>query len=175
MLLGAIGKHGPYFGSTTLFALKYNMPSIRGPGRKILPSLVMGELGPAFAGNVHNVDVLAARRSGPVLAVPRKRQELPVGRPRRRGGIATVGQALHVGSIRVHGVDLRQSGTAAAPRNLRIRLRVPGRGNIRSLESGYLFHAAAVRIGGINLRVARARTGERKLGTIARPRWGKGR
>src|ERR1700733_5838916 len=156
MLLGAIGKHGPYFGPATLFALEYDVPPIRRPGRKILPSLVMGELGPAFAGNVHDVDVLTAWCAGTVLAVPGKSQELPVRRPGWRGRVATVCQALHAGSIRVHHVDLRQAGAAAAPGNLRVGLGVPGGRNVRSLEGGYLFHVAAIGIGGVNLRIARA-------------------
>src|ERR1700753_3951971 len=115
MLLGAIGKHGPYFGPTTLFALKYDVPSIRRPGWKILPSLVVGELGPALAGNVHDVDVLPARRARTVLAVPCEGHELSVRRPGGRRLIAAVGQTLYVRSIRIHGVDLRQSSPAAAP------------------------------------------------------------
>ncbi len=145
MLFRAIGKHGPYLGSTTLFALKYDVPSIRGPGRKILSSLVMGELGPAFAGNVHDVDVLPARRAWAVFAVPRKGQELSVRRPRGRGGVTTIGQALYVGSIRIHGVDLGQPSPSAAPCDLRIRFGIPGGRNIRSLESGDLLQAPAVR------------------------------
>src|SRR5277367_5406400 len=68
LLFRAIRKHGPDFGSATFFALEYDVPPIRRPGREILPSLVMGKLGPTLAGNVHDVDVLPPGRTGAVLA-----------------------------------------------------------------------------------------------------------
>src|ERR1700734_1356939 len=104
MLLSAVGKHRPNFRSTTVLALEDDVPPIRRPRGEILPPRIMRELGPAFAGNVHDVNVLAPRGSRTIFAVPGKRQKLSVRRPGRRGGISAVGHALHASSIRSHDV-----------------------------------------------------------------------
>src|SRR5580692_2800464 len=99
MLFGAVGKHGPYLRSATVLALEHDVPPIRRPRGEILPPRIMRELGPALAGNVHDVDVLTPCGARTILAVPGKCQKLSVGRPRGRSGISAVGHALHASPI----------------------------------------------------------------------------
>src|ERR1700722_3633589 len=70
MLFGAIGKHGPYFGSATVLALEYDVPPIRRPRGEILPPRIVRELGPPLAGDIHDVDVLSSRCTRAIFAIP---------------------------------------------------------------------------------------------------------
>ena len=94
---------------------------------------------------LHDVDVLAAGSAGAVLAVPGEGEELAVGRPGGRGGVAAVGHALHAGAVGVHDVELRQAGAAADPGDLRAGLGVPGGRDVRAREAGDAAGDAAVR------------------------------
>src|SRR5580658_4700576 len=85
LLLGAVGEHTPDFVAMVDFALKDDVAAIRGPRRKVVASCVVGQLSPALAGDVHNVDIASARRTGAILAVPGEDEELSVWRPGGRG------------------------------------------------------------------------------------------
>src|SRR3954452_22714799 len=126
VLFGAIGKHGPYLRVSANLAFKHDMPPVRRPAWEIIAPRIVRKLQPALAGDVHDVDVLPARRAGAVLPVPTKGEHGAVGRPGRRDGVASIRQPLDVGSVLVHGVDLRKAGAAAYPRDLRVGSRVPG-------------------------------------------------
>ena len=96
----------------------------------------MRELHPLLAGDVHQINIVGARLSRAVLAHPGESQKLSVRRPVGRNRIALIGDALHVGAVGFHGVDLRQAGASADECDLRAGLAIPGWRNVRALIVG---------------------------------------
>ena len=95
--LRAVGQHGHDL-HVAGFAVSGvgidDMPSVGRPGREVAAAAVVSELNPALGGDFHDVDVLSAGCAGAVLAIPGEGEELAVGRPGGRGGVAAVGHAL---------------------------------------------------------------------------------
>src|SRR4051812_6279462 len=106
VLLGAIGQHCPDLAMSADLSLKDDVPAVWGPGGKIVAAGLMGELQPTLAGDIHDVDVLPARRARPVFAIPTEGEHGSVGSPGRRDRVASIRQALDVGSVLIHCVDL---------------------------------------------------------------------
>src|SRR5579862_195001 len=133
------------------------MPSIRCPPRKIVAPAIVCELNPLFTGNIHQVDIGRSRLSRPILTRPCQSQELPVRRPVWRDRISLIGHALLVGTVGLHGVNLRQPGIAAYEGYLRPGLAIPRGRSIRALARGHGTKISAGSVADINLRVAVAR------------------
>src|SRR5579859_4451846 len=57
LLLGSVGQHRPDLGVPADFTLEDDMTAVRSPARVIIGARVVGELHPALAGDVHDVDV----------------------------------------------------------------------------------------------------------------------
>src|SRR6202049_1071276 len=112
------------------------MASIRRPRRKIVAPAIVGELYPLLAGNIHQIKIGRAGCPWTILANPRERQELSIGRPCRGDRITLIGHALLVGSVGFNGVNLRQAGGATHERNLCSSFTIPYRRNIRSAIPG---------------------------------------
>ena len=114
--LGAVGEHGPdahVVGAAVGGVGVDDVAVVGRPGGEVAAAAVVGELGPFPGGDLHDVDVLSAGRSGAVLAVPGEGEELSVGRPGGRGGVSSVGHLLHAGAVGVHDVELGQAGAVA--------------------------------------------------------------
>ncbi len=91
VFLGAVGEHGPdsgVLGAAVGGVGVDDVASVGRPGGEIAAAGVVGELDPLAGGDVDDVDVLARRGSGAVFAIPGEGDELAVGRPRGRGGVA---------------------------------------------------------------------------------------
>ena len=71
----------PYLFAAGTAGLEHDVPSVRGPGREVVPAAVMRELHPLLAGDVHEVDIVRPGRSRSIFPEPGKRQKLPVRRP----------------------------------------------------------------------------------------------
>src|ERR1700733_14069697 len=106
-------------------AFEDDVAAVGRPAGEVVASGVMSQLHPALAGDVHDVDVLTAGGSRAVLAVPAEGEHVAGRRPRRGNGIAPVGEALNIGAVLVHGVNLRKAGTAAHPGDLRVGAWIP--------------------------------------------------
>ncbi len=134
--LGSIRQHHPDLFLARAARLKHNMPPIRRPRRKIVAPAIMCQLHPLLAGDVHQVNVGSAGLTGTIFANPCHRQELSIRRPSWRNRVALVRDALLVRAVGLHGVNLRQSGLPADEGDLRSRLPVPYRRNVRTLVAG---------------------------------------
>src|ERR1039458_6273811 len=169
LYVGAVGQHGPYLVGSRAVGLKHNVAAVRRPAGEIVAPRIVRELYPLLAGDIHQIQVVGTRFSGPVLAHPGERQKLSVRRPVGRNGIALIGDPLQVGAVRFHGVDLRQAGAPADERDLAASFAIPGWSNVGPLV---VSQAARVSSGGIdyeNIGVAVARGGEGDL-ALGRPR-----
>src|SRR5271157_4124863 len=169
MLLGAVGEHGPDFSVAADGALKDDVTSVRGPGGVVVASGFVGNLKPALAGDVHDVDILTAGVARPVLAVPTEGDELAVGSPGGRDSIAAVCQALDVGAVLIHDVDLRLPGAPADPGQLRVGVRIPGGREVGTTEVGEPAQIGAARVGDPDFWIAGARGGESDPGAVGGP------
>src|SRR5260370_13049458 len=107
------------------------MASIRRPRHKFVAPAIVGELYPLLAGNVHQIKIGRAGFPWTVLANPRERQELSIGRPGRGDRITLIGHTLLVGSVGFNSVNLRQAGGATHERNLPSSFTIPYWRNIR--------------------------------------------
>src|SRR6266568_802950 len=156
MLLCPVGEHRPNLRVAADGSFKDDVTPIGRPGREVVAARFMGELEPTqrLAGDVHYINILAAGRARTVFAIPAKGEELSVGRPRRRDCVTAVGQALDIGAVLIHGVNLRQPRTAAHPGNLRIGAGVPSWRDIGPSEGRYLAWITAACIRNPNLRIA---------------------
>ena len=76
VLIGSIGEHRPDFRVATLPPFENDMAYVGSPGREVICACVVRQLLPPFGRDVHNVDVLTARRPWPILAIPAERQKL---------------------------------------------------------------------------------------------------
>src|SRR5437588_6834845 len=133
MSLGAVGEHGPDLAA----AFEDDMSAVRRPRGEVVASLAMGELHPLMAGDVHEVDVLAAGRTGSVMTHPCIGEELPVRRPGRRDGVSAFGDFLGVSTVGFHHVYLWNTGAVSAhPGDLRAGLGVEDRRGIWSVVCG---------------------------------------
>src|SRR5271168_1120667 len=94
------------------------MPAVGRPGWEIVAPRIMGELRPALTGDVHEVDIAPAGRSGAIAAIPRKDEELAVRRPGGRGGVTSIGHPLDIAAISIGDIDLRQTRASTGPGNL---------------------------------------------------------
>jgi len=81
MLIGSIGKHRPYLRAAALLALEHNVSSVRRPGRKVIGPGIVRQLLPALGRDIHDVDILTARRARTILAIPTEGEKLPVAGP----------------------------------------------------------------------------------------------
>src|ERR1035441_7812545 len=172
MLAGSVGEHGPDFSVAADGALNDDVASVRSPGGEVVASGFVGDLKPALAGDVHDVDILTAGIAGPVLAVPTEGEELAIGSPGGGYGIPAVGQALNVGAVLVHGVDLRLPGAPADPGQLRVGARIPGGRDVGPAEVGEPAQIGAACVGDPDFGIAGARGGEGDPGTVGGPRRG---
>src|SRR5580658_4132649 len=169
MLLSSVGEHRPDFSATAGGALEDDVASVGGPGRKVVAARFVRNLQVVLAGEVDYVNVVAAGVAGAVFAIPAEGQQLPIGRPGRADGIAAVSDALHIGAVDVHGVDLRQAGTSAHPGDLGTGARIEGGGDVGTLEGCELVQITAIRVRQPYLRIPSTRGGEGDLGCIGRP------
>ena len=76
LLLRAVGQHRPDIAASAQRPLKDNVAAIGSPAREVVAAGLVGELDPALAGHLHDVDVLPAGSSGAVLAVPTKGEKV---------------------------------------------------------------------------------------------------
>src|SRR5258708_3511723 len=106
---GAVGQHRPDFFLARPAGLKHDMPSIRRPRRKIVPSAIMRELHPLLTGDVHQINVGRSRFARSILPHPCERKKLAVGCPVRRHRVPLIGHTLLVGPVGLHRINLRQS------------------------------------------------------------------
>ena len=127
LLITPIRQHRPYLLPTRSAGLENNMPPIRRPRRKIISTPIMSQLNPLLAGRVHQINIRCPRSTRPVMSSPGEHQKLPIRRPRRRYRITLVGNPLHIGAVRFHGVNLRQPAAPAYPSDLRPSLAIPYR------------------------------------------------
>ena len=130
-------------------------PSGDHEGKSLRPPSCV-KLHPLFAGHVHQINILRSRCSWTVMPNPGKDQELAIGRPRRRDRVPLVREPLHIGAVRLHGVNLRQPAAPAYPRDLRACLAIPYRRNIRALERRNALNISAGLIRRVNFRSRRS-------------------
>src|SRR3569623_216739 len=90
LLLCAVGEHRRDLGFASNGAFEYDVAIVGRPGGEVVAAGLMGELHPAARGDVHEVDVLAAGSAGTIFAIPGEGEELAVGSPRGRDGIAAI-------------------------------------------------------------------------------------
>src|SRR5436309_340858 len=117
--LGAVREHRPNLFRSGTARLKDDMSAIRGPGWEIVATAIVRKLHPLLAGEIHQVDIIGARRSRTVLPEPGKGQKLTVRSPGRGHRIALVRHALHICAVCLHGVNLRQPSASADKGDLR--------------------------------------------------------
>src|ERR1700723_3564769 len=173
--LGSVRQHGPdlHVSGASVGGIGVDdVPAVGRPGRKVTATAVVGELNPAFGGDLHHVDVLTTGCSGTIFAVPCKGEELAVGRPGRRRCVTTVGHTLYRRAVSVHDVELRQAGASADPGDLRGGARIEDGGDIRADEAGDAVGIATHGIGRPYLRVAAAGGGEGNILAVGTPGWG---
>src|SRR5579859_5678288 len=119
LYVASIRQHFPDLVGARAVRLKDNVTAIRRPAGKIIATRVVGELHPLLAGNIHQIKVVRARLSRPVLALPGEGKKLSVWRPVWRDRVTLLGDPLHVGAVGLHGIDLRQAAASAYEGDLR--------------------------------------------------------
>ena len=148
---------------------KINVPAVRRPVGKIVAPAIVGQLHPLLAGDVHDVNILCSRRPRSVLAHPGHNQKLSVGRPRGRDCITLIGQPLHVGAVRFHGVNLQADLCAHLPTQLRSGLAIPCRRDIGTLKRCDPLQVRSRGIDDVDFGISAARRRECNLGAVGRP------
>jgi len=70
LYIRSIRQHRPNLIAAGAVGLKHNVAAVGGPAREIVSSRVVRQLHPLLAGGVHQINVIGARFSGAVLALP---------------------------------------------------------------------------------------------------------
>jgi len=102
--VGAVGEHGPYLVGAGAVDWK-TMWRPSATSREVVATGVVGELDPLLAGDVHKIKIVGAGSPGRTYA-SRKRSGTGHWATSWRDGVALIGEALEVGAIRFHGIDL---------------------------------------------------------------------
>src|SRR5712671_1311149 len=166
---GAVGEHHPDFFFAGTAGLKHDVPRIRGPRWKIVSSTIVRKLYELLAGNIHEVNIGRARRPRAILSNPGERQELPIRGPSRGNSVSLIGEALLVGAIGFHRIDLWEACAPADKSDLSPSLAVPDRGHIGTFRRGHAPRVCAGDVSDINLRLSAARRREGQFQAVRRP------
>ena len=79
LLMAPVGQHGPDLVAPGTAGLKHQVPPIRRPRREIIPSAVVAQLHPLFAGNIHQVKIFwPPGAPGPYCRIQETGQELSI-------------------------------------------------------------------------------------------------
>src|SRR5579862_3555338 len=119
------------------------MAAIGSPTGALIPASVSSQFHELARDNFHYIEVIVS-----VRATPAEGQQLPVWGPGRINDVAHVGE-VNLGlarSVRVHGVELRDTAAVADKGDLLACLRIPGRRSIRSIRISQALRALAGRI-----------------------------
>src|SRR4051812_17758821 len=142
------------------------MAAVRRPRGKVATADIVSQLNPTLGRDFHHIDILPARSSGTIFAIPGEGKELSVWRPRWRCRISSIRHAADRRSVRIHDVELRQTGTSADPCDLRSGLWVEDGRDIRATEACNPMAAATVRVSNPDLRITSAGRGIRDVTSV---------